>query len=153
MLDFRKGPSLGNSPISAELWPISGNPALLAYMVEISLPFGLIKLGRLSDFPAIDARLPSGSETGDSSKDKRSKSFSKLTEFDPTFWILNFIQIVSYRIGAYYQIGRCCANVENGSSESFNAVIVDARHKPIITMFEELRIYMMEKLFKSKLKK
>ena len=53
----------------------------------------------------------------------------------------------------YYQTGRCCANVENGCSESFNVVIVDARHKPIITMFEELRIYMMEKLFKSKLKK
>ena len=53
---------------------------------------------------------------------------------------------------AFYQTGRCCANVENGSSESFNAVIVDARHKPIITMLEELRLYMMEKLFKSKLK-
>ena len=50
---------------------------------------------------------------------------------------------------AYYQTGRCDESVENGGSESFNAVLVDARKKPIISMLEELRMYMMEKLFKS----
>ena len=30
---------------------------------------------------------------------------------------------------AYYETGRCDANVENGTSESFNVVIVDARKK------------------------
>nr|KAJ0200676.1 hypothetical protein LSAT_V11C600320910 [Lactuca sativa] len=35
--------------------------------------------------------------------------------------------------------------MENGMSKSFNVVIVDARKKPIITMLEELRMYMMER--------
>ena len=51
---------------------------------------------------------------------------------------------------AYYETGMCDANVENGTSESFNAVIVDARRKPIISMLEELRLYMMDKLYKAK---
>jgi len=29
-------------------------------------------------------------------------------------------------------------------SEAFNSVIVDARGKPIITMLEEIRVYLME---------
>ena len=42
--------------------------------------------------------------------------------------------------------------MENGGNESFNAVIVDARNKPIISMLEELRLYMIDKLFHSPLK-
>ncbi|CAI9265825.1 unnamed protein product [Lactuca saligna] len=53
---------------------------------------------------------------------------------------------------AYFQPGRCCDAVENGMSESFNVVIVNARKKPIITMLEELRMYMMERVFKKKCK-
>ncbi|CAI9295760.1 unnamed protein product [Lactuca saligna] len=53
---------------------------------------------------------------------------------------------------AYFQPGRCCDAVENGMSESFNDVIVDARKKPIITMLEELSMYMMERVFKKKCK-
>lgn len=49
---------------------------------------------------------------------------------------------------AYFQTGRGCASNENGLCESFNAVIVEARRKPIITMLEELRLYMMERMFK-----
>ena len=30
-------------------------------------------------------------------------------------------------------------------SETFNSVIVDARGKPIITMLEEIRVYLMER--------
>ena len=30
-------------------------------------------------------------------------------------------------------------------SEAFNSVIVDARGKPIITMLEEIRVYLMER--------
>nr|KAJ0209554.1 hypothetical protein LSAT_V11C400175150 [Lactuca sativa] len=52
---------------------------------------------------------------------------------------------------AYYQVGRCCSSVENGGCESYNAIIVEARKKPIITMLEELRMYMMNKLFTTKL--
>nr|KAJ0196437.1 hypothetical protein LSAT_V11C700373310 [Lactuca sativa] len=40
----------------------------------------------------------------------------------------------------------------NGLSESFNDVIVDARKKPIITIFEELRLYMMDRLYNMRLK-
>ncbi|CAI9298295.1 unnamed protein product [Lactuca saligna] len=53
---------------------------------------------------------------------------------------------------AYFQPRRWCDVVENGMSESFNVVIVDARKKPIITMLEELRMYMMERVFKKKCK-
>ena len=64
-----------------------------------------------------------------------------LTDKDPRSWSR-----------AFFEVGRCCANVENGSSESFNAVIVDARKKQIISMLEELGFYMMEKLFKGRLR-
>ncbi|XP_023737242.2 uncharacterized protein LOC111885194 [Lactuca sativa] len=52
---------------------------------------------------------------------------------------------------AYCQVGRCCSSVENRRCESFNAVIVEDSKKPIITMLEELRMYMMNKLFTAKL--
>ncbi|CAI9281057.1 unnamed protein product [Lactuca saligna] len=53
---------------------------------------------------------------------------------------------------AFFQTGRCCDAIENGFSESFNAVIVDARKKPIITMLEEIRLYMMDRIYNMKLK-
>ncbi|XP_023761650.2 uncharacterized protein LOC111910090 [Lactuca sativa] len=53
---------------------------------------------------------------------------------------------------AYFQPGRCCDAMENGMSESFNVVIVDARKNPTITMLEELRMYMMERVFNKKCK-
>ncbi|CAI9299761.1 unnamed protein product [Lactuca saligna] len=53
---------------------------------------------------------------------------------------------------AFFQTGRCCDAVENGFSESFNAIIVDARKKPIITMLEEIRLYMMDIIYNMKLK-
>lgn len=34
--------------------------------------------------------------------------------------------------------------------ESFNALIVDARKKPIITILEETRLYIMERLYNHK---
>ncbi|CAI9278555.1 unnamed protein product [Lactuca saligna] len=64
-----------------------------------------------------------------------------LMEKDPKTWSRGF-----------FQIGRCCDAVENGFSESFNAVIVDARKKPIITMLEEIRLYMMDRIYNMKLK-
>ncbi|CAI9284262.1 unnamed protein product [Lactuca saligna] len=64
-----------------------------------------------------------------------------LMEKDPKTWSRDF-----------FQTGRCCDAVENGFSESFNAVIVDARKKPIITMLEELRLYMMDIIYNKKLK-
>ncbi|GJT79056.1 hypothetical protein Tco_1045781 [Tanacetum coccineum] len=38
------------------------------------------------------------------------------------------------------------AAFENGISESFNRAILEPRHKPIITMLEEIRLYIMQRL-------
>lgn len=40
-----------------------------------------------------------------------------------------------------------CDAIENGISESFNAEIVEARHKPIIAMLEDIRVYVMQRLY------
>ncbi|GJZ50769.1 calcium/proton exchanger [Tanacetum coccineum] len=42
---------------------------------------------------------------------------------------------------------RRCAAFENGISESFNRAILSSRSKPIITMLEEIRLYIMQRLF------
>nr|XP_043611501.1 uncharacterized protein LOC122583133 [Erigeron canadensis] len=47
---------------------------------------------------------------------------------------------------AFFQMDRSCATFENGIVESFNSKLVDVRHKPIITMFEEIRVYVMQRL-------
>ena len=46
---------------------------------------------------------------------------------------------------AYFSTGLACEAVENGIAECFNAIIVDARKKPLLTMLEEIRLYMMER--------
>ncbi|GKC93618.1 zinc finger, PMZ-type containing protein, partial [Tanacetum coccineum] len=38
-----------------------------------------------------------------------------------------------------------CASFENGISESFNGQILSARGKPIITMLEDIRVYIMQR--------
>ena len=53
---------------------------------------------------------------------------------------------------AFFEPDRCCDAVENGVSESFNAAIVEARKKPIITMLEEIRVYVMERMYRQKVK-
>ena len=49
------------------------------------------------------------------------------------------------RCRAYFGVGYACEAVENGLCECFNSIIVDARKKPLITMLEEIRIYVMDK--------
>ena len=53
---------------------------------------------------------------------------------------------------AFFHEGRMCDAVENGLSESFNNVTRDARKKPIITMLEEIRLYVMERQFNLSMK-
>ncbi|KAL4554042.1 hypothetical protein LXL04_039842 [Taraxacum kok-saghyz] len=48
---------------------------------------------------------------------------------------------------AYFLEGMMCDAMENGVSESFNAVIKDMRRKPIISMLEDIRLYVMQRLF------
>ncbi|CAI9288124.1 unnamed protein product [Lactuca saligna] len=46
---------------------------------------------------------------------------------------------------AFFEVDRACGAVENGISESFNSVIVEARRKPLLTMLEGIRLYCMER--------
>ncbi|CAI9280085.1 unnamed protein product [Lactuca saligna] len=48
---------------------------------------------------------------------------------------------------AFFGSGLACESVENGITECFNAVIVDARKKPLLAMLEEIRLYMMERFY------
>lgn len=46
---------------------------------------------------------------------------------------------------AFLQTGRECASFKNGILESFNGHILAARGKPIITMIEDIKIYIMQR--------
>ncbi|KAD5508225.1 hypothetical protein E3N88_15928 [Mikania micrantha] len=48
---------------------------------------------------------------------------------------------------AFFEVGRACDAFENGMSESFNSRIRVARRKPIITMLEEIRTFVMHRIF------
>ena len=47
---------------------------------------------------------------------------------------------------AYFNGGYACEAVENGISECFNSIIIDARKNPLIIMLEEIRIYVMDRI-------
>nr|KAJ0204703.1 hypothetical protein LSAT_V11C500278220 [Lactuca sativa] len=49
---------------------------------------------------------------------------------------------------AFYREGRTCEVVENGILESFNSVILEARTKPLLTMLEDIRMYVMERFYR-----
>ncbi|KAI3740605.1 hypothetical protein L2E82_31073 [Cichorium intybus] len=53
---------------------------------------------------------------------------------------------------AFFQEGRDCDAVENGVSKSFNSAVRSARRKPIITMLEEIRIFVMERIYNQRLR-
>ncbi|XP_076929639.1 uncharacterized protein LOC143594136 [Bidens hawaiensis] len=65
------------------------------------------------------------------------EAFDHLIERDPNTWSR-----------AFFETDRACESVENGISESFNSVILNARRKPIITMLEEIRMFLMERNYK-----
>lgn len=69
------------------------------------------------------------------------KAYDYLMEKEPKTWCR-----------AYFKEDRACDAIENGISEAFNATIVDARKKPIITMLEEIRVYVMNRMFSQKKK-
>ncbi|XP_048498054.1 uncharacterized protein LOC125496593 [Beta vulgaris subsp. vulgaris] len=51
---------------------------------------------------------------------------------------------------AFYTSMSCCDSVDNNMSEVFNAYILGSRHKPIITMLEDIREGLMERLHKKR---
>ncbi|CAI9286024.1 unnamed protein product [Lactuca saligna] len=69
-------------------------------------------------------------------KELDSRAFNYLMERDPKCYCRAF-QIE----------GVFCDAIENGISESFNADIVDARHKLIIAMLEDIRVYVMQRFW------
>ncbi|KAL4592185.1 hypothetical protein LXL04_005172 [Taraxacum kok-saghyz] len=51
---------------------------------------------------------------------------------------------------AFFSTGLACEAVENGVAECFNVILIDARKKPLLTMLEEIRLYMMERFYNLK---
>lgn len=68
-------------------------------------------------------------------------AFVHLIERDPRTWSL-----------AIFKVHQACESVENGYFESFNSVIMDSRKKPIISMLEDIRIYVMQRMVKMQVK-
>ena len=68
-------------------------------------------------------------------------AYDHLMERDPKTWSK-----------AFFQTDRACDAYENGVSESFNSIIGAARKRPLITMLEEIRIYVTERLCRQKSK-
>ncbi|GKD90203.1 zinc finger, PMZ-type containing protein [Tanacetum coccineum] len=63
------------------------------------------------------------------------KAYEWLIERNPNSWLKAFLEM-----------DRRCSTFENGISRSFNRAIMGPRHKPIITMLEEIRLYIMQRL-------
>ncbi|XP_058753673.1 uncharacterized protein LOC131626849 [Vicia villosa] len=53
---------------------------------------------------------------------------------------------------SYFRTTNKCDAVLNNMSESFNSVILDSRGKPLVTMLEEIRTYLMERWAKSRMR-
>ncbi|GJU87888.1 hypothetical protein Tco_1295434 [Tanacetum coccineum] len=63
-------------------------------------------------------------------------AYDYLVQRDPNTWSR-----------AFFEMDRRCATFENGISKSFNRAILGPRSKAIITMLEEIRLYIMQRLF------
>nr|KAJ0210027.1 hypothetical protein LSAT_V11C400228050 [Lactuca sativa] len=68
-----------------------------------------------------------------------SAAYDHLMAREPTSWCM-----------AYFSTGLACEAVENGIVECFNAIIVDARKKPLLAVLEKIGLYMMERAFNLK---
>nr|GEU55632.1 hypothetical protein [Tanacetum cinerariifolium] len=49
---------------------------------------------------------------------------------------------------AFFEVDRGCEAIENGFTECFNSVIVNVRHKPLLTMLEAIRVIVLERMNK-----
>ncbi|XP_076935466.1 uncharacterized protein LOC143602139 [Bidens hawaiensis] len=63
-------------------------------------------------------------------------AYDHLMERNPITWSKSF-----------FEVGRACDAYENGMSESFNLRIRTARRKPIISMLEYIRRFVMRRMF------
>jgi hypothetical protein len=62
------------------------------------------------------------------------EAYKYLIQIRPKFWCKS-----------RFTNGPHCDTLVNNMSEAFNSVIVSSRAKPIVTMLEEIRIYLMER--------
>ena len=69
-------------------------------------------------------------------REESQAAYDYLMERDPRTWCR-----------AFFRIGVACESIENGMTECFNVIIVDARKKPLLTMLEDIRLYMMERFY------
>ncbi|XP_072094105.1 uncharacterized protein [Arachis hypogaea] len=67
------------------------------------------------------------------------EAWSYLAKFEPTCWTK-----------VYFSHGPKCDNLTNNTCEVWNAKIVNYRSKPILTICEELRCYIMRRMIKYK---
>ncbi|GKD70504.1 hypothetical protein Tco_1324594 [Tanacetum coccineum] len=51
---------------------------------------------------------------------------------------------------AFFKVNKGSEAIENGFSECFNSVIVNVRHKPLLTMLEAIRVIVLERMNKMK---
>ncbi|GJT45975.1 multidrug resistance-associated protein 5 [Tanacetum coccineum] len=49
---------------------------------------------------------------------------------------------------AFFEVDKGCEAIENGFSDCFNSVIVNVRHKPLLTMLEAIRVIVLERMNK-----
>ncbi|GJV91389.1 splicing factor [Tanacetum coccineum] len=69
------------------------------------------------------------------------EAYTYLVERNPNSWFR-----------AFFDLNSKCASFENGIAESFNREIIVQRTKPIITMLEDIRLYIMQRLVEMKIK-
>nr|GEW85225.1 hypothetical protein [Tanacetum cinerariifolium] len=49
---------------------------------------------------------------------------------------------------AFFEVDKGCEAIENGFSECFNSMIVNVRHKPLLTILEAIRVIVIERMNK-----
>jgi hypothetical protein len=69
------------------------------------------------------------------------EAFKHLIKIPPRYWSKS-----------YFTPEPKCDTLVNNMYEAFNSVIVGARAKPIVTMIEEIRVYLMERWEKNRQK-
>ncbi|CAN1305979.1 hypothetical protein LINPERPRIM_LOCUS26681 [Linum perenne] len=66
---------------------------------------------------------------------KNKEAAEAMVNIDPKYWSR-----------AFFSTSVKCDSVDNNLSESFNALILEARHKPIFSMLEEIRVMCMDQI-------
>ncbi|GJS01471.1 multidrug resistance-associated protein 5 [Tanacetum coccineum] len=65
---------------------------------------------------------------------------------------INILWIRIQKLGQdpFFEVNRGCEAIENGFNECFNSVIVNVRHKPLLTMLKDIRVIVIERMNKMK---